>query len=98
MLWGRVLLTGAGCVFKVYTINRTYSSHFTRVCVRYGVRLGQPKQCILYVYACMWPYTVVGMCSPSFVSIVVSTCMHACTVVDIYGQSGVLVVQRVLGA
>ena len=25
-----------------------------RVCVRYGVRLGQPKQCILYVYACMY--------------------------------------------
>ena len=34
------------------------------------------------------------MCSPSVESIVVSTCMRACTAFDIYGPSGVVVAQR----
>ena len=62
-----------------------------RVCVRYGIRHGQPKQCILYVCACMCACTAVGMCSPSVVPIVVSTCMCARTVFVMYGPSGVLV-------
>ena len=52
VLCGCVLPTGAGCTVGIYT--GAYALHFPRVHVRYGVRLGQPKQCILYMYVCMY--------------------------------------------
>ena len=42
----------AGCVARIYT--GACALHCPRVYVRYGVRLGQPEQCILYVYVCMY--------------------------------------------
>ena len=48
---------------------------FPRVYVRYGVRLVQCEQCILYVCACSC--MAVGVCSSSVVPLAVSTCMRA---------------------
>ena len=35
-VWSRAVLSAAGCAIYVYI--ETYASHFTRVCVRYGVQ------------------------------------------------------------
>ena len=67
VLCGCVLPTGAGCTVIIYT--EACALHFPRVYVRYGFWLGQPKQCILYVYACVYGGR------PS-VSLVVNTCMR----------------------
>ena len=48
---------------------------FPRVHARYGVRLGQCEQCILYV--CVCSCMAVGVCSSSVVPLAVSTCMRA---------------------
>ena len=42
----------AGCTARIYT--GAYALHFPFVCVRCGIRLGQPEQCILYVYVCVY--------------------------------------------
>ena len=47
---------------------------FSRVYVRYGIRLGQCEQCILYVYVCVYGGRHVH---PSVVPLAVSTCILA---------------------
>ena len=69
-VWAAYRLPGG-----VYGQNLYWSlcATFSRVYVRYGVRLRQCEQCILYVYVCVY---AVGMSSPSVVPLVVSTCVR----------------------
>ena len=52
VLCGCVLPIRSGCKVRTYT--GACALHVPRVYAWYGVRLGQPKQCILYVYVCMY--------------------------------------------
>ena len=64
---------------------------FPRVHVRYGVRLGQCEQCILYV--CVCSCMAVGVCSSSVVPLVVSTCMRTLYSIWHGGLGGVRSIQ-----
>ena len=65
--------------------------HFSRVHVRYGVRLGQCEQCIMYV--CVCSCMAVGACSSSVVPLAVSTCMRALYSIWHGGLGGVRSIQ-----
>ena len=64
---------------------------FPRVYVRYGVRLEQCEQCILYV--CLCSCMAVGVCSSSVVPLAVSTCMRALCNIWHGGLGGVRSIQ-----
>ena len=64
---------------------------FPRVHVRYGIRLGQCEQCILYV--CVCSCMAVGVCSSSVIPLVVSTCMRALYSIWHGGLGGVRSIQ-----
>ena len=64
---------------------------FPRVHVRYGVRLGQCEQCIMYV--CVCSCMAVGVCSSSVVPLVVSTCMRTLYSIWHGGLGGVRSIQ-----
>ena len=64
---------------------------FPRVHVRYGVRLGQCEQCILYV--CLCSCMAVGVGSSSVVQLAVSTCMRALFSIWHGGLGGVRSIQ-----
>ena len=66
---------------------------FPRVYVRYGVRLGQCEQCILYV--CVCSCMAVGVCSSSVAPLAVSTCMRALYSIWHGGLGGVCSIQGV---
>ena len=98
VLCGCVLPIRAGCAVIIYT--EACALHFPRVCMRYGVcafgtvfGLGSPSS----VYCtCMRVCTAVGMCSPSVVPLVVSTCMCACIVYSMGSLGGVRSVHECL--
>ena len=62
------------CTVKIYT--EACALHFPCVYVRYSVWLGQPKQCILYVYVCMYG----GRHVQSERCITRRECVYACNV------------------
>ena len=66
---------------------------FPRVHARYGVRLGQCEQCILYV--CVRSCMVVGVCSSSVVPLAVRSCMRALYSIWHGGLGGVVVYRGV---
>ena len=67
-----VLLTGRG-VRPEFLLG--LCATFASVHARYGVRLGQCEQCIMYV--CVCSRIAVDVCSSSVVPFAVSTCMRA---------------------
>ena len=80
--------------FKLELMNR-----ILRECA-YGTALGMCSLsgAPLYVYdACMCASTAVDMCSPSGITVVVRTCMRACTAFGVHGPSTCRAEVRVRG-